>query len=57
MATGNSKIPYVGFEIMCKCGDHITLTKTETNTYTGVCLGCGIDYVLTLIPFEEEDEL
>lgn len=43
------------FKIMCNCGDSITLTKTETNTYEGTCLGCGIDYVLTLIPFEEED--
>ena len=45
------------FEIMCNCGDQITLTKTNTNTYSGACLGCGIDYVLTLIPFEEDEEL
>lgn len=43
------------YEILCECGEHIILTKTETNTCSGVCLGCGIDFILTLIPFEEDE--
>ncbi len=36
------------YEIVCHCGDHITLTKNSPNTYSGMCLGCGLRYTLAI---------
>lgn len=45
------------YEIVCKCGDHITLSKTGMSTYMGTCLGCGIHYTLTLTFSVDEDRI